>query len=598
MIKNKFKNKNQLGFTLIEVIVSVAILSILAGAVFGVYNLIIKQTALYRDKTSVSYLASQYIEIARNLPYSKIGTIKGNPNGELPDLPNALTLNFGGNDYKIYYAVSYIDDPADGTIMQGNDFAPTDYKQIKLYITNINTGVTNSFFTNIVPKGLEETINGGALKITVIDAIGQPIEGALIQIINNQTIPTFNLNRTSDSGGVWVEVGLPESINGYEIIVTKQGYSIDKTYSITQENPNPIKAHSTILVGQVTEISFSIDKLSSLNFLTLNQVCSPISNISMGIRGSKLIGIPNVLKFEENYLSNQSGLVSINNIEWDNYTPGIQEGEYIIYGTFPIQQVNLFPDTHQDFRIILGPYTENSLLVVVKDGSTGNVIEGANVNLASSIKSFNQTKITGGSVWSQQDWSGGSGQINFIDTSRYFQDNNITNNINPIALRLLKIGEEYFPSGFLESSSYDTGTQETIYTTIYWEPTSQDLDVNIKFQIATNNDNDTWDYFGPDGTDSTYYEVPGTAINSKHNQDRYIRYKVFLSTNNVNITPVLTSVNLNYVSGCNTPGQVIFTNLQESTDYNIEVIMNGYQIYQSEQINIDGRKLIEILMSE
>ena len=597
-MQERKKNK-QFGFTLLEVVVSIGILAILVGVVFSIYTLIINQVALYRDKTTVSYLAGQYMEIARNLAYSKIGTTQGNPHGDLPDLPNALILNFGGNNYKVYYSVSYVDDPADGTALAGTDPAPTDYKQIKLYINNAKTNVTTSFLTNVAPKGLEGLIGGGALVISVINAVGQPVAGANINIVNTQTNPTYNLLRTSDANGNWIEVGLPGSANSYHIVVSKNGYSSDQTYPISDSNPNPIKPDSTILAGRVTQVSFSIDLFSSLHFSTLNQTCVGIGNVVMGIKGAKLIGTPNVLKFNNSYTSDSNGRVLLDNLEWDTYTPGLANNNYMIYGSFPIQQVDLMPNTSQNFRLILGPATPYSMLVIVKDASTGNMIEGANVNLKSTNVNFYQTKITGGSVWGQQDWSLGNGQEDFADSAKYLEDDgNISNNIIPLGLRLVKIGSDYVSSGSLMSSTFDTGTEETIYTTLTWQPTSQDPTTFVKFQIATNNDKETWSFTGPDGTADSYYEVPGTTISFENNNKRYVRYKVFLSTNNISKTPVLTSVNVNYVSGCNTPGQVIFTGLDLANDYVATVDMAGYLSQIKTGINVDGYKLSEFLLSK
>ena len=79
---------------------------------------------------------------------------------------------------------------------------------------------------------------------------------------------------------------------------------------------------------------------------------------------------------------------------------------------------------------MLGPKTANSLLVAVEDSSTGNPIEGASVELEKDSV-FIGSKLTGGSIWSQQDWSGGSGQANFSDATRYYQDDgNVSVNLS------------------------------------------------------------------------------------------------------------------------------------------------------------------------
>ena len=65
--------KNIKGVSLIEVVVCVAIFAILIVSIYGVFTSIIKGIGYYREKTTVSSLADQYLEIARNMPYSQIG---------------------------------------------------------------------------------------------------------------------------------------------------------------------------------------------------------------------------------------------------------------------------------------------------------------------------------------------------------------------------------------------------------------------------------------------------------------------------------------------------------------------------------------------
>jgi len=587
--------KSLTGFSLIEIIVAIAIISILFSAVYGLFTSVINGIAYYRERTTISALADQYLFIARNLPYLQLGTVSGNPSGNLPDLPNAIEIPFDNSNYQIYYVVNYIDDPADGTILQGTDPAPNDYKQIKLYIKNVTTGSTNSFLTNIVPKSLEDLSSGGALFLKVFDAVGQPIPAATIHITNTLLNPNIDLTRITDSDGNWIEVGLPDSINSYHIEATYSGFSSDQTYPITEQNPNPTKPDATISNGQVTQISFSIDKLSNLTISTQGPTCQPISGIDIQVQGTKLIGTPNVLKFDNNYTSNSIGQVPILDVEWDNYTPFLTGTSYMVYGTSPIQPAVILPDTSQNFGLILGPKTNDSLLVLVKDSAINSPIEGASVELQNVSPAVDTTKITGGSVWSQQDWSGGPGQEDFIDTARYFEDDgNINSNGATSGLELVENGSFYVASGSLTSSTFDTGTDLTSYTTLTWQPTSQDPATSVKFQVATNNDNLTWEYLGPDGASGTFYTIPGTTISSVNSNNRYIRYKVFLSTEDPSKTPVLTSVNFNYISGCFTPGQVIFTGLEASDIYEVIISALGYQTKTISDLHIDGYEFLEV----
>lgn len=590
--------KRESGFSFIEVVISIGIFIALSLTAYQVVTVLIKGSQQNREQISIAALANQYLEIARNLPYSKVGTLSGNPHGDLVDEPNAVTVTYNNSAYEIYYEVTYIDDPADGTITGGTDFAPNDYKQVKLKIDNTRTNVTSTFITTIAPKGLEGLSNGGALSIQVINANGDSVPGATITITNTILSPAINLTRTADDDGKWIEVGLPVSTNGYHVIATKSGYSTDSTYPITGGNPNPTKPDATIVNGQVTALSFAIDLPADLTFLSLDQSCSPLSGITLGVHGAKLIGTPNIYKFDNTYTSNINGQATLTGIEWDTYTPGIGGSTYMLYGSSPIQEIELFPTTSQLFTLMLGPKTTRSLLVIVKDSATNNPIEGAQVDLTGNGTTI--TKYTGGNQFAQLDWSGGSGQVNFTNSTKYFSDDgHIDINNNPTGVQLISSGRKVLAtSGWLISSTFDAGSSSNAnYSTLTWQPASQTNGTTAKFQIASNNDETTWNFVGPDGTANTYYTTPATNIASGHTGDRYIRYKLFLETTHNRRNPTITSVGVNYVSGCFTPGQVMFPGLA-SGNYSVTASIPGYQTQTISGISVQSNNTLEVLLTQ
>ncbi len=584
------------GFTLIEVIVAIGVFTIILAGVYGSYNALVKATRGAREQTVLSSLSSQYLEVVRNMPYDNIGTQNGNPNGVLADATSPVVTTIEGQVYHMYYEVTYIDDPADGTILAGTDTAPNDYKQVKLAIKKLSTNHITTFITSVSPQGLEGLNNAGALYLRAIDANGQPVAGANFHIESLTQTPNIILDRTSDAGGNWIEVGLPASVNGYRITTTKTGYSTDATVPISVTNPNPVKPDSTIVNGVVTQVTFAIDLVSNLTIKTVNQTCSPVSGVDLNVRGAKLIGnSPDVLKYNEDHTSS-GGQIVLNNLEWDTYTPTMLTGQaYTVYGTSPIQEISVLPNATQTFTIVLGPASSDSLLVIVKDGATGTALEGATVTLHKNSPSTDYNGVTGGSIWQQSDWSGGFGQADFLNPDQYFaDDSNIDVTGNNIVLA--SVGSVYASSGWLESSTFDTGAASN-FTTLSWLPASQNPSTTLKFQIASNNDNATWNYVGPDGTAGSYYTVSGSNISTVHDNDRYVRYKVYLNTSDTAYTPVLSTVGLNYVSGCFTPGQVVFPNLTPGNDYDLSVNMTGYQSYSENSLNVNGNQAIEVLLT-
>ncbi len=597
--------KTGAGFTLIEFIAGLAIFAILVSGALGIFSVLSRTVKIAREKTVLASLASNYLEIVRNVPYADVGTINGNPKGALADYANAITAQIEGFTYKIYYEVTYIDDPADGTIGGNpNDPAPADYKQVKMSVLNTATGQVTKFLTSVSPKGLEGTQNAGAIKAKVFNSTGQAVPDADIHIQHPTSSPAIILDRKSGNNGEWIEVGLPAAVNNYRLVVSKPGYSTDQTYPATAQNPNPTKPDATVVNGQVTEISFSIDLLANLTIKTLDNFCQNLSGVNMNVRGDKLIGMsPNVYKFNQDFTS-ASGQVALSDIEWDTYTPTLLTGQsWVVLGTSPIQKINVQPGSSQTFTMILGSNsTANSLLVVVKDASSAAALEGATVHLhkgGSVPQDYYGT--SGGSVWLQSDWLGGSGQNNWSTSTPnvYFADDgNIDVNSAPTGVRLKKISGRYQPAGWLESSVFDTGSDASQFTTLSWEPAGQNPAATLEFQLASSNDiNGPWNYAGPDGTADSFYLTAGTNISAVHNNNRYIRYKVYLSTTDNRETPILTSLQINYVSGCFTPGQVWFGNLTQGNNYSLEVSLPGYQTVIIDPLDVNGNQSYEVLMS-
>ena len=102
----------------------------------------------------------------------------------------------------------------------------------------------------------------------------------------------------------------------------------------------------------------------------------------------------------------------------------------------------------------------------------------------------------------------------------------------------------FWGSGNLTSAAHDTNYSAD-FSKIYWCAATPS-NTSVKFQIATNNDNSNWDFKGPDGTSSTYYETSNASIWSGHDGDRYIKYKAFLNTTAVGNTPTVSKAGITY----------------------------------------------------
>ena len=185
---------------------------------------------------------------------------------------------------------------------------------------------------------------------------------------------------------------------------------------------------------------------------------------------------------------------------------------------------------------------------------------------------------TGRGFMSQTDWSGGGGQSDFAVSNQYSTDDgNIDAITVPGQVTLLNALGVYQPSGVLYSSTFDTGSASNFYQFLF-QPTNQPTAVGdspVEFQLASGNSTSSWTYLGPDGTAATYYNATTTDISATNNGNRYLRYKLFLSTASSSYSPSVSDIQFTFTSSCVPPGQVLFQNLSVGT-YDISVSKAGY----------------------
>lgn len=574
------KKLSQKGISLIEILIGIAVFTLIAFSICQAYVQVMKTVRISRLKVTAAALANEQFEIIRNLSYNNVGIVGGVPSGKMQ---REKTVTRSNDAFKIITTIRNIDDPFDGTIGGvPNDLAPADYRFVALDIScpSLSDFQTLSFSTYVGPKNLEISSNNGALLIKVFNAVGQAVQGATVHIENNLIVPHIIIDDSTNNSGILEVIDTPVGTKAYEITVTKDGYSQDKTYPITPQNPNPAKPHATVAKQQLTQVSFAIDKTSSLEVSSKTSACSSVENIDYTLQGSKLIGTsPNVLKYSQNHVTNASGIETIGNLEWDTYNSILTDSNYDLAGTIPLVPLVLNPDSTQSLSLIVTPKNSRSLLVAVKDASTQLSLSDASVTLSKS--GYSNTLTTGRGFLSQTDWSGGPNQEDFINPAKFSNsDGNIEYTDYPGELRLDKPGTRYSTSGYLVSSTFDLGSGVD-FRQILWQPQSQPSKTgqdSIKFQIATNNDKQTWNFLGPDGTAGTFYTLTNNEINSIHNGDRYLRYKVFLSTADTKYTPSVSDVQLTFTSSCVPPGQVMFSGLGSGT-YTLSISKPGYQTY-------------------
>ncbi len=581
------------GLSLIEVIIAIGLVCLLFGGIYASYVSIVDVVTNSGVRTEAAAIVANEIEIIRNLPYDQVGTQGGVPSGALPQQKTVTSTN--GLVFLVKTYIRNIDDPFDGTLGgTPNDTSPNDYKMVELsaQCLSCSRSIPLVMTTTVAPKNLESGSSDGSLFVNVLDASGQGVATATIRVVNASVTPSIDLTDTTNASGVLQLIGTPTSTQGYAIIVTKSGYSSERTYLPgSAENPEPSSqyTHASVVAQAISSKTFFIDKLSTATIKTIDTTCRPAPSQPFSLAGQKVIG-NNVLKFSSSSTTDANGQKIWSGLEWDIYSVTSTGSSYDVLGTIPFTSFTLNPNSTIDFSFIMTPASPETLLVTVLDAGTGSAIPSSTVTL---IKSgFSETKKTARSFLFQTDWSSN----NFES-----QDGGIDRDSVPGTIRLMDSGSGYSTTttSWLISRSFDIGSSTGNFYTLSWQPESQPAQTgadSLKFQIASNNDNATWNFEGPDGTALTYYVSSSQVISANHTNHRYIRYKAFLSTLDSTVTPTLSNIEIEFYGACVSPSQALFQGLTSGT-YTVTAEATNYTATSTSVVVGSDAQKITIFLS-
>ena len=258
------------GLSLIDAVVGSALVLVIFLALIGVMRSSLLIASLAKAKAGATAVADNQMEYVRATPYDTVGTVGGIPAGEIPQY---ATTTQNSIQYGVRTFIEYVDDPADGVGGADTNSITTDYKRIKIAVTYTVRGTLREvdLVSNYAPPSIETSTNGGTLKVVVVNAIGSPVPGATVRVVNANTSPTVDLTTFSDASGV-VLLGGAATSTSYQIYVSKSGYSSTQTYPRDTTNQNPTPGYLTVVKNQTTTGTFAIDLLSNLTLKTYIQI--------------------------------------------------------------------------------------------------------------------------------------------------------------------------------------------------------------------------------------------------------------------------------------------------------------------------------------
>ena len=405
--------RSQGGFTLIETILGLTVMVIMITAISQLFVDNLRVLTLSKARNIAIALANEQIEYLRDLPYDNVKTQYGAiyPPGLIPD---SQTVVRGGYTFTEVTEVSYVDDPYDGNaagtiVGKPKDLNPGDYKkaQVSIYLKSSGQLVAR-LTSDVAAKAAETASNTGVISVKVIDASGNPIPNANVHIYNPSPTPDVDIQTTTDNLGFVVIPNLPlDSTNNYQITVTLAGYSTDMTIADPPGTQTAVELNPNVLLQQVTSITLTIDRTSTLNVHVVNTAGSVLASLPVTITGAKQIELnPTVYKYSATTTTDASGNIALPGLECDSYSYAVPSGYYLV-SVQPYAPGTLSPNTSQTVNLVVSTSSNYPAIATASPtkASTGSnptsiKLTGTNFNGSSTVvlKQTGQTDITATSV--------------------------------------------------------------------------------------------------------------------------------------------------------------------------------------------------------
>lgn len=256
------------GFTLVEVLVGVALVAIVFSGVFGAYRLGLKMVWLNKVKVAAAAIGNGRIEMIRGLDYGSVGLTGA---VALPQAKGSLdpvaTETVNGLEYTIATSVIFVSDPRDGWDDDTDDSCIWDYKKavVKVSWNGMYPGEI-ILSTDITPGNqVQESFPctnqpGGILTVKVSDSAGNAVPFPLIEIYDIDDIGNVLSSGTPDGG----TRSFPLEEGTYRIKVSKSGYGSTRTYG-TDELTNPDNPDKGVFEGKASEQTLLIDPAATIS---------------------------------------------------------------------------------------------------------------------------------------------------------------------------------------------------------------------------------------------------------------------------------------------------------------------------------------------
>ena len=386
-----FKNKNQQGTTLIEILLSITIISFLVLTIYLTLTSAVSNMGEAKQRVGAIAIANEKVEIIRNLDYEEIGTVGGVISGPMLALESITRNNF---NYNVYIDIRYVDDPFDGT--GASDLINTDYKLVQVRVQWNHSGGIESveFVSSFVPNGIETNMGGGTLVLNTMTSGGDIVPNVNVHIESIEDNPVVNYSTSTDNQGSLVLPGVPSQT--YRVSLSKTDYENVQTYPNPPESSFvPLNVDFYVDEGALNSKNFFIDLASNLIIKAIDIADeSGIDGVGIELIGGKEIG-SNPITYNLNDISstNSSGEIEYENISAGSYSiidpENLGTGDYIFIGSAEETVFDLAVGVDSEIELLFGDENTSSLYVIVLDIVTGEPIPAAGIGMTN-LSGFDQ----------------------------------------------------------------------------------------------------------------------------------------------------------------------------------------------------------------
>jgi Prokaryotic N-terminal methylation motif len=242
--------RSESGQSLIEVLIASGIFAIVSASLIYLLTSTVNISSLSRQKTLAQEMAASEIDYIRNLPYSSVGNVSGNPSGSIP---LTQSVNIGGasgaaNATETTH-ISYVNDP---TPLSYQSLA--NYKQVSVTITRADGTQLAREVTNIAPP-IKASQSQAAIVVTVVDTGNNTVvPNATVNVASG---PSGSESDVTDATGKVTFAGLLPTTTGqpnYDVTVTPpSGY-----VALKDTQPPAAVAHFPLSPGQTQPAAIQI----------------------------------------------------------------------------------------------------------------------------------------------------------------------------------------------------------------------------------------------------------------------------------------------------------------------------------------------------